>query len=35
MLHMLCVSAVVLAMVSDEQVEGIVPGGPDRPPRTV
>ena len=28
-------SAVVLAMVGDEQVEGVITGGLDRPPRTV
>ena len=34
-LHSPCVSAVVLSMVGDKQVEGVVPSGLDRPPRTV
>lgn len=35
MLHTPCVSAVVLSVVGDEQVDGVVLGGLDRPPRTV
>lgn len=35
MIHMPCASAVVLAVAGDEQVEGIAPGGFDKPPRTV
>ncbi|MBJ6127759.1 hypothetical protein [Microvirga splendida] len=33
-LHMPCASAAVLAVVGDQQVEGVIPGGLDRPPRT-
>ncbi|MGF9760115.1 hypothetical protein AAII07_33465 [Microvirga sp. 0TCS3.31] len=35
MLHTPCTSAAVLAVVRDDQVESFVPGGLDRPPRTV
>ncbi|MFC4172870.1 hypothetical protein ACFOYU_12460 [Microvirga sp. GCM10011540] len=30
-----CVSAAAIAVIGDEQVEGIVPGGLDRPPRSI
>jgi hypothetical protein len=33
-LHVPCASTAVLAVVGDQQVEGIIPGGLDRPPRT-
>ena len=33
-LHMPCASAAVRAVVGDQQVEGIIPGGLDKPPRT-
>jgi hypothetical protein len=35
MLHVPCASAIALAVAGDEQVESVVPGGPDRPPRTI
>jgi hypothetical protein len=35
MLHVSYASAVTIAARGDEQVEGVVPGGLDRPPRTV
>ena len=35
MLHSPCASAVVLAVAGDEQVRSLVPGGLDRPPRTI
>ena len=33
-LHMPCASAITIAALGDEQVEGVVPGGLERPPRT-
>lgn len=33
-LHTPCASAAVRAVVGDQQVEGIIPGGLDKPPRT-
>jgi hypothetical protein len=35
MLHVPYASAITIAARGDEQVEGVVPGGLDRPPRTV
>lgn len=34
MLHTPCASTIVMTVLGDEQVEGIAPGGLDRPPRT-
>jgi hypothetical protein len=33
-LHVPYASAVAIAALGDQQVEGIIPGGLDRPPRT-
>jgi hypothetical protein len=35
MLHTPYPSAAAIAALGDEQVEGVVPGGLERPPRTV